>query len=196
VSGLSTDPTILEREIARGRQGTNVDLITSGPSAVFQRAARLLIGPDSGMTSSLASALYQVLANQSGAALLGATTDHSGRQGVGVSLSSSRGVSELIIDPTSASALEVQFSPPLPSLSGSPKGPTIRCIVATECGSSTLPPENATSLVVPIWTDSVTSGIVNSIASTEVLPPNTWAPTALAAGRWWRSFDLTTKGSH
>jgi hypothetical protein len=164
VSGLSTTPGTLNQQIANGLGATNVDLIKAGPSAVFQRAARLLVGPTSAMTSPLASALYQVLAQQPGVTLLGSTTDHSGRQGVGVSISSPSGVSELIIDPTSANALEIQYAPPptgMPSPSG---GPTITCQPVATCASSGLQsaPVGNDELVSPIWSDTVTTGVVDS----------------------------------
>jgi hypothetical protein len=168
VSGLSSDPSTLAQELAEGFDDSNVDRIASGPSAVFQRAARLLVGPDSGMTGSLASAIYQVMADQSGVTLLGNTTDHSGRQGIGVSMSSPTGVSELIIDPQSGSALEIQYSPPASSISA-PPGATVRCLTVSSCGSlvEKNPPLGSTEVVAPIWTDTVTSGIVNAEGATE-----------------------------
>jgi hypothetical protein len=174
VSELSSDPNTLTRQIAEGINGTNVDFIPSGSSAVFQRAARLLVGPDLGMTTGLSSALYQVMANQVGVDLLGATTDHLGRQGIGLSLSSPSGVSELIIDATTGSALEIQYSPPASSIPASTKGPTVHCSSGPICGKE-LPPLGSEAVEAPVWSDTVTSGVVNSIGSTQ---PNLGAPNA------------------
>jgi len=176
VSDLSTDPSTLAQEVANGFDGSNVDSIPAGPSAVFQRGARLLVGPDSGMTSSLDSAIYQVLADQPGVTLLGTTTDESGRQGTGISVSSPSGVSELIIDAASGSALEVRYSPPPSSIASPLNGPTTHCIPAIDCGSSAsqLTPNDSFDLVTPVWTDSVTTEIVSSEGATgPVGEPNT-----------------------
>ena len=164
LSALSTDPTQLAHELATGSGGTNVDLIPNGPSAVFQRAARLLVGPDSALSPSLTSSLYQVLANQPGVTLLGEQTDHRGRAGVAVSVSDQGGVSLLIINPKSGLPLEVQYSPhtgaPISSLGGS----TYQCIPVPECGSTpeTGTPQGTAVTVGPTWTDTVSSQIVAS----------------------------------
>jgi hypothetical protein len=161
VSRLSTNPGVLGQEIFDGVSGTNIDVIPAGPSAVFQRAARLLVGPESGATSSLKSALYQVLADQTGVNLLGTTTDHSGRKGIGVSLSSPNGVSELIIDPQSGSALEIQYAPPVSSTSSSLEGAGVTCSSDAVCQppANGLTPQPSEELIAPIWTDTVTTEI-------------------------------------
>jgi len=164
LSGLSTDPAELARQITAGSDGTNVDHIPDGPSAVFQRAARLLVGPDSGMTPSLTSSLYQVLANQPHVSLNGAATDHSGRRGIEVSVSDRGNVSALVLNPTSGMPLEIQYSPhagPTSSLSGSV---ALQCTPTPECGSlpETRTPTGTSISVGPIWTDTVTSRIVNT----------------------------------
>jgi hypothetical protein len=165
---LSTQTGVLSRQLAQGGGPTNVDVIRSGPAAVFQRAARLLVGPTSAMSSSLAAALYQVLAAQPGVTLLGSTTDHSGRQGVGVSISSPSGVSEIIIDPTSASALEIQYAPPPASVPTPSGGATVTCQSVATCGSSVqhIVPLDGEEMVTPLWTDTVTRGVVNSESAT------------------------------
>jgi hypothetical protein len=171
VSGLSTNPSRLDRQIAHGLDGSNIDHIAAGPTAVFQRAARLLVGPVSGMTSALAAALYRVLSDQSGVTLLGPTTDHLGRSGIGISMSSPKGVSELIIDPTSGSALEIQYPPPPSSLASPSGAPIVRCSQAAECGTPVghLSPLGSGYSVAPIWTDTVTTEIVNAAGSTTSL---------------------------
>jgi hypothetical protein len=169
VTGLSTNPQVLAQQIAQRSNGATVDPIADGPSAVFQRAANLLVGPDVGMTPALAGALYDVLANQPGTMLLGTTTDHSGRQGVAISISSATGVSEIIIDPHSGAALEIQFSPPAltgPSATG---GATVTCETNALCDPSTarLAPQGFVWVQSTLWTDTVSTAIVNSSTSTQ-----------------------------
>jgi hypothetical protein len=168
LSGLSTDPNELAHQIAAGSDGTNVDLIPDGPSAVFQRAARLLVGPDSGMTPSLASSLYRVLANQPHVSLNGATTDHSGRRGIEVSVSDRENVSALVLDPASGMPLEVQYSPRAGPTSSASGGMALQCTPMPECGSppETLTPTGTVISLSPIWTDTVTSRIVNALGTT------------------------------
>jgi hypothetical protein len=129
------------------------------------------VGPVSGMTSALAAALYRVLSDQSGVTLLGPTTDHLGRSGIGISMSSPKGVSELIIDPTSGSALEIQYPPPPSSLASPSGAPIVRCSQAAECGTPVghLSPLGSGYSVAPIWTDTVTTEIVNAAGSTTSL---------------------------
>ena len=167
VSAVSTDPTQLAREITSGLDGSNVDLIPDGPSALFQRAARLLVGPDSGMTSSLASSLYQVMARQPGVTLLGTATDHLGRRGIAVSTRSANGPSALVLDPKSGLPLEVQYSPSTGFTPSSNGVATLQCRPTSECGSPSqaLIPQGTDITVGPTWTDTETNEIVTSPGS-------------------------------
>ncbi|MGH7868411.1 MAG: hypothetical protein ACREP9_12500 [Candidatus Dormibacteraceae bacterium] len=183
VSSLSADPQDLVGQIASGFAGSNVEGIPNGPSAVFQRTSRLLLGPVSGMSAPLTSAFYQVLANQPDVTLLGPVKDHGGRQGVGVSISTRDGTSELIIDPRSGLALEAQYLPPASSLPPA-EGSVSICPLSTTCPSSgsQLTPEGAAEVIAPVWTDTVASQIVGSEGATP-------ASAALSSGHW-KSHDL------
>jgi hypothetical protein len=167
LSALSSNPKILAGELADGLDGTNVDQIADGPTAVFQRAARLLVGPDSGMTPALASALYDVMADQPGISLVGSTSDHRGRPGIGVA-SGGGGLSELIVDASTGLALEVQYPPPVASLPAPSGGVPVLCSGSTACASGVqLTPDGIVIEAAPIWTDAVSSQIVASAGATE-----------------------------
>jgi hypothetical protein len=167
LSALSSNPRVLSGELAGGLDGSNVEQIPDGPTAVFQRAARLLVGPDSGMTPSLAAALYDVMADQPGISLVGSTSDHRGRQGIGVA-SGGGGASELIINSSTGLALEVQYPPPVASLPAPSGGVPVLCSGSTTCGSSVpLTPNGVVIVASPIWTDAVSSQIVASVGATE-----------------------------
>ncbi|MGD0255090.1 MAG: CU044_5270 family protein [Acidimicrobiales bacterium] len=162
VSKLPTDPNTLASVIAKGGTGTNVDLIPSGPNATFDRAASLLIGPNVGMTPALARALFEVLAAQPGVQLVGTVTDHNGQQGQAVVLSTANGtdVSEIIVDPNTGSLLEAQFAVPSAT---SPTG-----ICARIGTSSSVPCFSSTgeAVMATMWTDVISTGVVNSDTST------------------------------
>ena len=160
VSDLPTDPNVLASVIATGGLHTNIDLISAGPNATFERTATLLVGPTIGMTPALASALFQVLADQPGVQLLGTVTDHDGQQGEGVALATADGtnVSEVIVDPKTGSLLEAQFALPAPTDHNVPG--------------------IGEAVFAPVWTDVVATGAVNS--NTAILPPVGNAPTTTA----------------
>ncbi len=157
VSDLPTDPNVLASVIATGGLHTNVDLISAGPNATFERTATLLLGPTVGMTPALASALFQVLADQPGVQLLGTVTDHNGQQGQGIVLATADGtnVSEVVVDPKTGSLLEAQFALPAPM----------------DHNASGI----SQAVLAPVWTDVVATGVVNS--KTATLPPTGNAPT-------------------
>ena len=184
VSNLPTDPTALGQIIASGGLQTNIDLIPEGPNATFERAATLLVGPTAGMTPALASALFQVLADQPGVQLLGSVTDHEGQTGEGITLATAGGlnVSEVIVDPTTGQLLEAQFASPART-SPLPNGAS--SCVSPYNGSSTPPSckQLANQLansgtIAPLWTDVVATGVVGS--DTATLPPVGDAPTTAA----------------
>jgi hypothetical protein len=121
VSDLPTDPTTLGPVLAAGQMGTS-QYIAAGPDATFERAARLLIGPTTGMSPTLASALFQVMADQPGARSLGTVTDHDGEQGEGVALGDATNtqVAEVIVDPDQGRLLEVDYA--VPGTTSAPPG--------------------------------------------------------------------------
>jgi hypothetical protein len=169
VSKLPTDISTLTAVIANGALQTNVDEIPAGPSATFERAAALLIGPNVGMTPALASALFHVLANQPGVQLLGTVTDHNGQQGVGVGLATAHGtnVSEVVVDPSSGSLLEARFALPAATI------PPNKAEVCTGAVDSNAPPTCThgigEAIMAPVWTDVVATGVVDS--GTATVPP-------------------------
>jgi hypothetical protein len=179
VSELPTDPNALTSVIANGELHTNVNLIPAGPDATFERAATLLLGPTVGMTPALASALFQVLANQPGVQLLGTVTDHEGQTGEGIRLETAGGltVSEVIVNPTLGQLLEAQFALPAPT-SPLPDGASV-CVGPVNGSSARSCYQGGDSATIsPVWTDVVASGVVGSGDAT--LPPVGNAPTTIA----------------
>jgi hypothetical protein len=172
VASLSTDPHELATELATGKAGSNVDQGPNGRAAVFQRVARLLVGPVSGMTPTLASALYQVLADQPDVTFLGPVTDHSGRQGIGLSVLTADGASQLVVNPNTGLALELQYPPPASSMFPSSPGSATKCPHSTTCstGGQPLPPEGTEAFEGPLWTDTAVSAVVDAEGAT---PPTT-----------------------
>ena len=69
------------------------------------------MGPVSGETPKLRSALYSVLSNQPGVSLLGPTQTHLGAAGVGFSILNPGPPVRLIVDPTTGELLESQSAP-------------------------------------------------------------------------------------
>jgi len=168
VSSLPTAPTALAAALASGEYGTNA-LYLTGPDAVFERAATLLIGPDQGMTPALAKALFQVMATQPGAELLGTVTDHSGQQGDAVSIPSAGtfGPIEAVVDPTTGALLEADYAPatsPHFNACGGQLGAS-----NSSSAPTCLRPVSELSMR-PAWTDVVASGVVGSATAT--VPPD------------------------
>jgi hypothetical protein len=165
VSALPTDPSALAAVLKEGGPVTNPDQIPDGTNAVFERAARLAIGPDSGLSPALSASLYHVMADQPGVQLLGQTTDHQGRLGTAVGISTSSGLSEVIVDPQSGEALEAVYAPPPDSISATLPGPGSQPCSASAC--TLLEPGQGRLIEAPLWSDNVTSGIVASTGSTQ-----------------------------
>ncbi len=174
-SGLPTSPSALAAALPRIQfAGSASSVPTSGPEAIFERAALLLAGPTTGLTPSLSAALLQVMASQPGVELLGRVTDHEGRQGIGVALPAANGpgVNELVIDPSSGAVLESRFAvPPAPPVPTS----CIETAAGQDCSSQVLVSSLDSS---PVWTDVVASGVVTSEDST--LPVTTTGPLTAA----------------
>lgn len=188
VSDLPVDPGSLAQVLAAGRLGTG-PLALQGAGAVFERAARLLVGPTVGMTPSLASALLRVMAEQPGVQLLGTVTDHEGRIGTGIAMPSGvhAGVNEVVVDPSTGVLLEADFALPgdtlaharskicstgrgatvAPQGSGPTGGGTTTGGAPSppSTGCSTIVPRSALS-IAPLWTDVVAAGVVGSDTAT------------------------------
>jgi hypothetical protein len=164
VSDLPTDPTTLGPVLAAGQMGTS-QYIAAGPDATFERAARLLIGPTTGMSPTLASALFQVMADQPGARSLGTVTDHDGEQGEGVALGDATNtqVAEVIVDPDQGRLLEVDYA--VPGTTSAPPGGAA-CANSSSGLQCTQPVGE--EILAPLWTDLVASGVVGS--NTESVP--------------------------
>ena len=113
VAGLPTNPDTLAALITKGRTGTPVDTVPNGPESTFERAARLVIGPNRGMSRILESSLYEVLATQPGASVRTGVTGQLGARGTAVSIrgASPDAVERIIIDPRTGAPLEVDSAP-------------------------------------------------------------------------------------
>ncbi len=154
VTSLPVGPTSLSRILSSGADGTNPDDIPNGATAVFQRAARLLVGPVSGMTPTLASALFQVISDQPGIELTQHAVDHSGRTGTGVSLAGSSGVSHLIFNQKTGAVLEAGFAPSPPSVPADTQGSISfsRCDQGGACSTQKIDgPPLGLYIVAPLW---------------------------------------------
>jgi len=172
VSGLSTDPQSLGVSIAEGDTGTSVDAIPAGPGADFERAARLLVGPDRGMTPALESALYQVLADQPTATVTADAVGQSGAEGTAVAIpnASPGNIERIIIDPTTGAALEVDAVPPASTRSAVSGRATVCTSSATSCTSQSTPPSGRGAVSVgPLWTTQTAPVVVESDTSTEAV---------------------------
>ncbi len=201
VANLPTDPSQLTAVIAAQKlvvhtQGSGQAQIPGGaatilddgwPYSVFEGAAALLLGPTKGMTPALASALFQVMADQPGVQLLGTVTDHDGQQGQAVSLPTTGTVrvSEVVVDPASGQLLEARFALPPSTLPAHQTCGGPEAVTTTTCVPST----GDSVGTDPIWIDVVARGVVNlstatvpaagSVQPTVTLVPG--APTGLTA---------------
>jgi hypothetical protein len=141
VSNLSTDPATLAHQLTTGSTGiAGLDQITPGlPNQGFARAVHLLIGPTSGNSSAVTSAIYGALAYIPGVKLVGTLTSHAGSTGIGFSGPIEGSESIVIIDPSTGALLEVQNIPaPLTfnGLGGSLIAPPPTPSIGTEGGSA------------------------------------------------------------
>ena len=168
-AGLPTDPARLAMVLAAGPTSLDLAGMPSGPGGsgfVFARAARLLVGPTSGMTPARAAALYRVLAALPSITLAGRVVDHAGASGVGVTLRSPGGTRELVFRPGTGIALEVRAPPSGPPpedlVPGSRRsGSRLRpaCPKPTACPLSLPSPAHngglvTTSTTTGLWIDS------------------------------------------
>lgn len=114
VASLPTSPSALATEIASGHTGTAIDRMTFSENSTFLRTASLLVSQARGMTPTLQSALFRVLAAQPGTTVGTGITGQSGVQGTAVSVggSPSGQFEGIIIDPQSGAPLEADFAPP------------------------------------------------------------------------------------
>jgi hypothetical protein len=170
VASLPVDPTSLSQILVSGTDGTNPDAIADGSTAVFQRAARLLVGPDTGMTPVLASALFQVMSDQPSIELTPNAVDHSGRTGTEVSLAGSSGVSSLIFNEQTGSVLEAGFAPSPASVPVDTQGSISfgQCGRDGVCSTSKIDgPALGIYIVAPLWESVLQSKQVVTTGSTE-----------------------------
>ena len=123
----------------------------SSAASVFQEVSELLSTPETGMTPALRSALYQVMANLGGVALLGQQTDRSGRTGTGIASPVYEGLrTEVIIDTTTGDLLQVEQVVVDPG----EELPSVKTYFGATAGQ------------VLGWTDYLTSGVVDSTTAT------------------------------
>lgn len=114
VSGLSTDPSTLARQLMEGTTGmAALDRLGPGqqPDAGFERAAIVLVGPTSGETPAFLAALYQALAMIPGIDALGNVVTHGGVTGLGFAGSTAPGSAAIVVDPTTGALLEAHNIP-------------------------------------------------------------------------------------
>jgi hypothetical protein len=111
VSRLSTDPTVLARQLmtkSTGIAGLDQKSSFSGEQLGFGRVALLLGAPTIGATPAFRAALYRALALMPGVRSLGEVTTHSGARGVGFLGTTADGAADLIVDPKTGSFLELR----------------------------------------------------------------------------------------
>ena len=158
VSNLPLQVSRLEAIIAAGRRGTNPEHIPNGPTAVFDRTARLLVGPTIGLTPRLTASLYRLLAHDDQPRLTASTRSGKSHSLVTVALRSSSGHSELTIDMTTGSGV-IAVYPRLPASLSEPASSgqiTFTCVAGGHCqaGGSGNGPESVT-VVAPLRTAAV-----------------------------------------
>jgi hypothetical protein len=154
VTSLPVDPSPLSEILSSGTDGTNPDGIPNGATAVFQRAARLLVGPDTGMSPAFASALFQVMSDQPGIKLAQIAMDHSGRTGTEASIAGSSGVSSLIFSEQTGAVLEAGFAPSPASVPADTQGSISfgRCDQDGACSAQKIDgPPLGIYIVAPLW---------------------------------------------
>ncbi len=144
---LPTNPTQLASMVS----SRSIEAGPPGPLEDFTQVGDLLRATFA--PPALRAALLKVASNIPGVLLIGPTTDHLGRSGVGLAIAQSpsdraqgsSGLFELIFDPTTSALLGEQ------TFAGTP--PT---------GTSTGDATSLTGLVVTSWTSYEASGVVNS----------------------------------
>jgi len=169
VSGLPIDPQTLGTMIANGRTGTLVDTIPPGPTATFERAAQLLVGPDRGMSPALESALYQVLAEQPDVTVTTTATGQSGARGTAVSINNASpgDIDQVVVNPLTDTLVEVDTAPRARVVSPVHSSGTVCTSSGTSCQSSSGPPPGRGSVQVgPLWTAPSAPAVVSSDTST------------------------------
>jgi hypothetical protein len=167
VSRLTTNPTLLARELMTGNTGLaflDQPDLGIGSNAAFERAAALLIGlPLTGVAPAFTSALYKALAMIPGVRSLGDLTTHSGTSGVGFAGESSIGRSVIIIDPSTGMLLEAR-NVALPvnteSVTFGFRSPAPNSPIAREGGSYGATVEWIDPIGAPSFVDSLPAGIV------------------------------------
>jgi hypothetical protein len=145
VSSLPTDSSALETLLAEGKTGIPQIDSVSGPDPTYSRAALLLFGPATNSSPQLQAAVYKVLASLPGIKV-SQGQDHLGRTGDVVSDSTAQDLPSLVIDSNTGQPLEINVP-----------------VVANAALPSQATGEFA---AVSVWTDIVSTSIVNSNSST------------------------------
>ena len=118
-SHLATNPTLLANELENGQTGiATLDQLDGSFNLGFYRAVRLLIGPATGETPALRSALFGALALMPDIASSGATKTTSGASGVGFSVSGGSLKSTIVVNPKTGELLEATNVPDQTALQG------------------------------------------------------------------------------
>lgn len=145
VSSLPTDSSALETLLSEGKTGIPQIDSVSGPDPTYSRAALLLFGPATNSSPQLQAAVYKVLASLPGITV-SQGQDHLGRAGVVVSDANAAALPSLVINPKTGQPLEINVP-----------------VVANAALPSQATGEFA---AVSLWTDIVSTSIVNSNSAT------------------------------
>lgn len=150
VHGLPLRIDQLTAIITAGTRGTNPDHIPAGPAAVFERTARLLVGPTTGLTPRLSAALYHLLARQGGVRLAGSTTSRQGHHLITVALTGVPGRSDMTVDTTIGSTIVAHYPllPPTLAEPGAPGRATLTCTSGKGCQTGATTGLHSVSLTV------------------------------------------------
>jgi hypothetical protein len=109
VSALSSDPSLLARQLQAGTTGIpGLDQDASTGNQGFEEAVSLLTGPITGKPASFSAEIYKALALIPGIQKLGTTTTHSGQSGLGFAGATFLGRVVIVVDPNTGKLLEVQ----------------------------------------------------------------------------------------
>ena len=118
-SRLPTDPTLLANELENGQTGiSTLDQLDGSFNLGFYRAVSLLIGPTTGETPALRSALFGALALMPDITNSGTMKTASGASGVGFSVSGGSLKSTIVVNPKTGELLEATNIPDQTALQG------------------------------------------------------------------------------
>jgi hypothetical protein len=191
-ANLPTDPTALEKVLAAGQFKEYLAFTTpcqSTDCTVVESATALLEGPDVGATSSLRSALFDILSHVSGVTNLGPVTNVHGASGIGLSyvqhFAAHQGTSVCAAgttpeNPTSSPSLPYDVpahtvtytfvvDPLTTAVTGTEEvtSPDVQTTPPDPCPGATMSSHEA--FVAPKWTSVQSEGVVASETSTSPL---------------------------